>query len=511
MSTSPRPVRLAVSLYRLLVRLCPTDLTQHPSEMVRDFRAALESEYRTRGWIGYYRYCVGALVDTVVAAVAGWWTLLGGVLVQSGRDLGRIRYTLRSLRSTWLLSATAVGTIAIGVGLTTTTFSIVYGVLVRPLPFPSADRLMAVQLTALEAAGGSPQFEALDLRDFREWQTSFEGLEGYSTAGVSVTSADGYAQPLSAAYVTASALDLLGVRPYLGRTFLQGEDFTTEIRHVVLGYAVWQERYGGAEDVIGTTIRVDGRSLEVVGVMPAGFEFPTSQQLWLPMAFDLPTSDRGSGRAFAVFGRLMEGISVAAANAEAQAVAGRLSAENAGYYPPLGANVFPLAERHIPGGIAPMLRVMLTAVFGVLFIACANVANLLLARSLARVREVSIRSALGASRRRIAHQFLMESLVLSAAGCLLGLGLAAVGMEAISRVLPTSLSLPYWVDISLATPALGLTAGLIVLVALAAGAVPAVRAAMRLTTCPIIARFSTSDGSSRRISARFTIWPCFPH
>ena len=238
MSNGPRPVTAAVRVYSLLVRLCPSDLTQHPKEMVRDFRAALENEYMARGWFGYLRYFIGALVDTLLAAVTGWSTVVGRGLARSVQDLGRIRYTLRSLRSTWLLSTTAVVTIAIGVGLTTTTFSIVYGVLIRPLPFPDADRLVAVQLTALEARGGNPQFEALDLRDFRERQTSFEGLEGYFSRGVSVTNADGYAQPLSAAFVTAGALELLGARPHLGRTFLPGEDLTSNIRHVLLGYGV---------------------------------------------------------------------------------------------------------------------------------------------------------------------------------------------------------------------------------------------------------------------------------
>ncbi|MEX2441707.1 MAG: ADOP family duplicated permease [Pontimonas sp.] len=399
------------------------------------------------------------------------------ILVRSVRDLGQIRYTLRSLWSTRLLSAVAVLTIALGVGLTTTTFSVVYSVLVAPLPFPGAGRLMAVELTDLEARR-TVDFEALDLRDFREWQTSFEGLEGYYEGRVNLANAEGYVQPLAAAYVTAGALDLLGVRPSLGRTFLPGEDFTADIRHVVLGHAVWQERFGGSVEVIGTTVQVDGRGLEVVGVMPAGFEFPTAQQLWLPMAFDLPTSDRGSGRSFFVFGRLKEGIGVATANTEARAVARRLSAENTGFPPSLGGNVHPFHERHLPGGIAPILQVMLAAVFGVLVIACANVANLLLVRSLGRTREVSIRSALGATRRRIAQQFLMESLVLSAVGCLLGLGLTAIGLEVIDRSLVNNSSLPYWVEITLATPALVLTAGLVLLVALAAGSLPAVRAAM---------------------------------
>ena len=409
-----------------------------------------------------------------VLSVSAGCARLGTILSESVRSLGGVRYTLRSLKSTWLLCSIAVLTIAMAVGLTTTTFSIVYGVLLRPLPFPGADRLMAMELTARNGGIGTPQFEALDLRDFRLRQTSFEGLDGYFRRRVSVTDADGYAQSMAAGFVTASALERLEVRPYLGRTFLPGEDFTADIRTVVLGHQVWRERYGG-RDVVGTTIRVDGRSLEVVGVMPAGFEFPVAEQIWLPMDFDLPTEDRGSGRSFAVFGRLKEGIDIRTAAAEAEAIAGQLSAENPRLFSALGANVYPFAERHLPRGIAALLQVMLAAVFGVLLIACANVANLLLARSLAKAYEVSIRRALGASRPRIAGQFLLESMLLSATGCTLGLGLTAISLDVVIRSLP-NLSLPYWVDISLATPALVFTAGLILLVTLVAGALPALRA-----------------------------------
>ena len=252
--------------------------------------------------------------------ISAWGAKLAAALSESMRNPGGVRYALRSLKATWLLSAISILTIALGVGLTTTTFSIVYGVVLRPLPFPSPERLVAVELRALEAGTGTPQFEALDLRDFRRRQTSFDGLEGYFSRRVSVTDSDGYSQSIAAGFVTASALQLLGVRPYLGRTFLPGEDFTTDIRAVVLGHRVWRYRYGGGE-VVGTTIQVDGRSLQVVGVMPAGFEFPVAEQIWLPMDFDLPASDRGSGGSFAVFGRLKEGLGISAANAEAEIIA----------------------------------------------------------------------------------------------------------------------------------------------------------------------------------------------
>jgi predicted permease len=381
---------------------------------------------------------------------------------------------VRSLRSSWVVSATALVTIALGVALTTTTFSLVYGLLVDPLPYPGADRLMGIGLTAPEGGPGEPQFEALDLRDFRAGQRSFERVEGYSRRPVALTDADGLVQNVAAGVVTAGALEAVGVAPHLGRTFRAGEDFRSDIGQVVLGYETWMQRYGGDLEILGRTVRVDERGLEVIGVMPPKYAFPVAEELWLPMDFDMPTTDRGSGRSFDVFGRLLPGVGVAAATAEASAIVARIGVES-GSQATLGAVVRPLAERHLPGGLDSMLQAMLAAVAGVLLIACANVTNLLLARALPKGREVAIRTALGAPRYRIAQQFLIESLLLSSAGCAFGLGLAALSMDAIERSL-TALPLPSWVDVSLSAPAVVLVGLLIVLVTVAAGALPALHA-----------------------------------
>jgi predicted permease len=383
---------------------------------------------------------------------------------------------VRSLRASWVVSMTAVVTIGLGVALTTSTFSIVYGVLLNPLPYPDAQRLVAVTPTLAEGGSGQPQFEAPDLRDFRDRQTLFESVDGYFRRAVSLTDADGFAQSLRAGFVTAGALETLGVQPYLGRTFRADEDFRSDIGHVVLGHETWTQRFGGDPEVIGRRIRVDDRSLEVIGVMPSGFTFPVAEEIWLPMDFDMPTTDRGSGRSFAVFGRARPDATVEAAEVEAAAIARRISAENPDFHAPLGATVRPLRERHLPGGIGSMLRVMLAAVLGVLLIACANVANLLLARTLTKGREVSVRSALGATRYRIAQRFLLETLMLSTLGGLLGLALTALSMDAVARPL-SSLPLPRWVDVSLALPVLGLVVLLVVVVAALAGGLPALQAA----------------------------------
>jgi predicted permease len=384
--------------------------------------------------------------------------------------------SVRQIRATRLLSLTAILTLAVGVALTATAYSVVYAILLRPLPFPDSNRLVAVDLIRADGSAGRPQFEALDLRDFRERQRSLESMGGYFQRTVSVIDADAYARGVTGTFVTASALDVLGVAPSLGRAFRQGEDFTDDIRHAVIGYALWQDRYAGRDDAIGATIRVDGRDLEVIGVMPAGFSFPGGEELWLPMDFDLPTTERGSGRSFSVLGRLNDGVSIEAANAEAAIIAAGIAEENPGYFPPLSAKISPFAERYLPVGITRLLYTMLAAVVGVLLIACANVSGLLLTRALIRRTEVSVRLALGATRSRIVFQFLVEALVLSIVGCLSAFGLSAVATRGLKRLL-VELPLPEWVDVSLALPALYVIAALIVAVTIATGVFPALRLA----------------------------------
>lgn len=386
-----------------------------------------------------------------------------------------IRHALRRLLSTWGVSLAATLTIAIGVALTATIFSVVYGVLIRPLPFPDSEQLAAVDLTRTDGRPGRPQFEALDLGYLRERQTSFDGIDGYFQRIVSVVDAEGLTEGLTGTFVTASALDRLGIVPVLGRSFRAGEDFTANIQYVVISHDFWMQRYAGDERAIGARIRVDGRDLEVIGVMPDRFSFPGGETLWLPMDFDWPSTDRDSGRSFQVFGRLKDGMSMEGATAEATTIAAAMSEEKPDYSP-LGAAVFPLADRFLPNGMTALLRAMLAAVCGVLLIACANVAGLLLAGSLTRRSEVSVKLALGASRRHILLQFLTESLLLSSAGCLLALGLTAASIVALKRWL-LRLPLPEWIDISLAAPALLLIGSLVIVVTLGAGMFPGLRLA----------------------------------
>ena len=487
MSQRAFAVAVASSLYRLSIKLCPPGLISDPGEVVAVFRAALAADLESRGWRGYAGFCIGALADALrVAAVERllrgrqWLARIwpGSAAPASACRPRRerllaaslaieVRLAIRSLRKTPLVAVAATLTIALAVGLTTVTLSAVYGTILRPLPFAGGERIVSVRLAGRDGAG-RVQFEALDLRDFRLRQTSFEALAGYFRRRVTLLDDDGLAQSLRAGVVTANALEHLGTSPLLGRTFRAGEDFTRSIRHVVLGHAVWRQRFGGRYDILGCEVRIDGRMLEVIGVMPAGFRFPVDEDLWLPMDFDLPQQDRGSGRSFAVFGRLAAGVGLDRAQAEARDIAGRIGIENPAVHPPLTARIEPFTASHLPAGLDSTSRILVVAVAGILLIAGANLVNLLLARAVVRSRETTIRAALGAGGVAIQLPFLVEACVLSAAGAVLGLGLAAAGMAWLDRAM-SRFSLPYWIDVRLDLPVLAACCALAALFALAAG------------------------------------------
>lgn len=391
------------------------------------------------------------------------------VLDECFRD---VRYGVRSLRRTPVETLVAVATVAIAVGLTTVMLSAAYGAILRPPPFHKGDQVMALGLIE-RTTDRARQMEALDLRDFRDRQTAFEALEGYYRTRVSIADDLHGAQSISAAYVTANALNHLGIPPALGRTFRNGEDFTSTVDVAVISHALWQSRYGGHPAVIGTTLEADGRHVQIVGVMPDGFRFPANEDLWMPMAFDLPPdSDRGAGRSFAVFGRLRDGVSRPAAEAEARVIAQRLGEEHPDLFPPLSARVVPIAEPLMPPGLDAVLVLLLAAALGVTLIACANLASLLTARSIVRGREIDIRRALGATRPQVVRQFLIESMMVTLSGGVLGVALAWIGTDLFNAAV-SGIVRPYWVNIRIDGPLLGSILVLVVGVAAAAGTLPA--------------------------------------
>ncbi|MFZ0593940.1 MAG: ABC transporter permease, partial [Bryobacteraceae bacterium] len=346
------------------------------------------------------------------------------------------RFAVRTFLKTPIFTLVAVAVLALSIGGATTIFTAVYSILVRPLAFPDPDQLMTIWEVPPQT--GKPNVAALN--NFVEWKRdshSFQSMAAFVQTPMNVLSGGGSEQ-VPGLRVTADFFQVLGTPPLLGRTFRPGEYERDAPREVVLSYETWQSRFGGRRDVIGKRISIDVSHHRIIGVMPPGFAIPGVQaRLYVPLAIDL----QEEGRNYSVIGRLWNGISALAARSEISAIAKHTAREipalNAGW----SATVIPLLDYAV-GAIRPVLLVLFAAVGLLLLIACSNIANLLLMRSSHRAREISIRLALGAGAGRIVRQLIVESLLLSAVGGLLGIGLAYIFVRLIAASLPASLSIP---------------------------------------------------------------------
>ena len=378
------------------------------------------------------------------------------------------------------LSVTAIIALALGIGLTTTMFSIVYVAVLRGLPFEDSDRLVALFRT--RPAQGV-QFMGVSVHDFQDWrdqQTSFEDIAAYYAETVNVGGTEGRPIRYLGAYVSAHVFDLLHVRPMLGRSFRPEEDHPSTPPVMILSYRAWQDRFQGDPGIIGRTVRANAQVTTIVGVMPEQFGFPQQMDAWLPLRIDPLAFKRGAGPAFEgtqlqAVARLKTGVTLEKAQADMSAIGGRLAAEYPASNEGVGVGVIRQADAVIGPQAAAMLYTMLGAVFGVLLIACANVANLLLARSVVRSKEVAIRTALGASRARTVAQLLAETLVLAVAGAAVGLLVAKVGIDFFNASLATQ-DLPLWLVATLDPVVIGFVVVLTGLSTLFAGTIPAFRA-----------------------------------
>ncbi|HEU4629241.1 MAG TPA: ABC transporter permease [Gemmatimonadaceae bacterium] len=386
------------------------------------------------------------------------------------RDL---RYGARTLRQSPALAVVAVLALTLGIGLTTTMFSIVYGALMKGLPFEQGDRIVLLERANRATHDHGSGFPVHDYVDLAAQQRSFSGLAAYFTGTVNVSGTE-RAERFDGGFVTANLFRTLRVRPVLGRDFRDGEDRPGAEPVAIIGYRMWQERFGGAPDVLGRPIRANGVAYTVVGVMPDGFRFPSTEEIWLPMAVDPLGTERGQGQWVDVVGRLRDGVSPDRASTDLAGIAARLAAA----YPKTNENVTaqarPFVEASLGDEPRTLLYTMLGAVFLVLLIACTNVANLLLARAAYRTREVGIRTALGASRWEVMRQFLLEAFVLAGLATLLGVGVAQTGIALFNRSIVDTQP-PFFIDIALHPPVLLFSAGLALLTTLLAGALPAVQ------------------------------------
>jgi putative ABC transport system permease protein len=386
---------------------------------------------------------------------------------------------LRALLKRPGTSALAVVALALGIGLTTTMFSIIDGVFLRGLPFERADRILYVGSISTKQAGTSRPgaFTVNDYRDISAQQRSFEELAASARAGGArsdLIGPDGVPMRYDSVRLTPNALRVLRVNPIVGRGFDEVDARPGAARVVLIAESVWRAQFQADPQIAGRAIRLNGEPATIVGVMPSHFGFPQTEKVWMPLAIEAGTPRSApSPQRVEAFGRLRNGVSVREAGAELAGIAASL----ANQFPEnkdLGATAGPFVERYIPRRTTVTFTAMLAAVFGVLLIACVNVANLQLSRSAERTREVAIRLALGASRGRIVRQLLVEGMVLAAAGAMLGVVIARVGTTAVGAGI-TDPEKPFWITFQIDVRVLLFATALTAFAAIASSLLPALR------------------------------------
>jgi predicted permease len=381
------------------------------------------------------------------------------------------RFGLRQLRKNPGLTAVAILTLALGIGATAAIFSVVYGVLLRPLPYPDSDRIMVV--LEVNSKGGPSRLADPNFDDFRDQSRSFQAMAKYNDG---IASVSGSWQPTrtTVASVSPDFCKVFGIQPILGRDFSASDAKKGAGPTVLVSYGYWKQYLGSARDLSQSHPKIDGAVFSVIGVLPAGFHFPADVDLWLPADLEGENASRTSHNYSAV-GRLRDGVSVVQANQDISAIARRIheTSSHQSEYLLQDGMVIPLQES-ITGKARLPLLLLLGAVGFLLLVACANVANLLLAQASVREHELAIRSALGAARGRLIRQFLTEAFLLSLLGGGLGLGAAFWGVTGLLALAPENL--PRLDSVSIGTPVLAFTFLLCTCVAAGLGAFTAARA-----------------------------------
>jgi putative ABC transport system permease protein len=412
-----------------------------------------------------------------------------------------LQYGLRMLWKHKSVSAIALLTLALGIGVNSAIFSVVNAVVLRPLPYPESERLMVVWGNLHKTGLEEVEISALELRDFQQQCQAFEQIAAYAIQGLNLTGVD---QPerVRGATVSANLFPTLREQPQLGRNFTADEDKAGNDTVVILGDSLWQRRFGGDPSVINKTVQLDGRTLTVVGVMPAGFHFPDRDtEAWIPLAFTpdlLEENNRGS-HFLNVVARLKPGLTTAQTQADLDTVTARLSQEhNSTYRSGFSASIRSLHEELV-GNLRRAMLVLLGAVGLVLLIACANVAHLRLASATSRYREFAIRAALGANRARVVRQFLTESLLLSFIGGTVGLALAVWVVRALVFLMPKDT--PRLEEIKLDYRVVLFTLGTSLLTGIVFGLAPSFQAA-RTNLNDVLKEAGRGGDASRRLKLR---------
>ncbi|MDQ3474185.1 MAG: ABC transporter permease [Acidobacteriota bacterium] len=385
-----------------------------------------------------------------------------------------LRYAVRAMRKRPGFTLIAVMTLALGIGGSTAIFTVVDAGLLRGLPYKSSESLYHIWEVTPQKGFGQREFSYPDYQDYLQ-NPAFE-LAAY-TGGGGIMSGRGEPERVFAPSASANFFSLLGVEPFLGRTFQPGEDKQGAPRVTVLTYGLWQRRFGGDPNIVGQALTINGESYTVVGVLPASFQFALrNADLWQPYQPTEAQLTRRFMHGTNLIGRLKPDVSPAQAQSELSVIAKRIEQEHNQSHAGTNVKLVPLQEQFV-GQVRPILLVLLAAVGFVLLIACANVASLLLTRSLSRQKEVAIRAALGANRWRVVRQLLTESILLSLVGGALGLLIAYWGVDALVATLPESQlnALPFLKSLRLDANILAFSFGLSLLTGVVFGLAPAIQ------------------------------------
>ena len=416
-----------------------------------------------------------------------------------------LRFAARSLRSQPGFVLLATATLALGIGAYASMYTVVHGVLLRPLPFAAPDQLMTVSETFKQWQTITPSPS-----NYLEWKARtdvFESLEGFAPVSVNLA-ADERPELVAGAQVTAGFFGLFGVAPVHGRTFVDEDSAAGATPVIVLGHELWQTRLGGEPDIVGQQVRIDGVENTVIGVMPESFrlDYVGSQRYWIPGLMSLPAAqpDAQTYRFHwvQVLGRLAPEVSRERASAELNRVAEELGHETPDWNEGWGVNLVPLHELTV-GNVRATLVLMLAAVGFLLLVTCANVSNLMLARGTARHREVALRLAVGAAVARVRRQLVAEAMLLSLAGGAMGLALSGVMTRALLAVEPGNL--PRTESIGLDPVVGAVVLGLALLTGAVLGLVPALRLGDRDVEVMLRQTSGRTGGSARARSIRVAL------
>ncbi len=422
--------------------------------------------------------------------------------------LSDLKYALRQLRKSPGFALTAIATLAIGIGVNTAAFSVMDAMVLRPMAVPDLHRVVTVDE---DRGRGKFQYEWVTAPNFRDWQQeshSFQSLALYKQDGMSLTGA-GDAEEVTASTVSPGFFDVMRIAPFAGRVFREDEGQPGRDGEAVLSWSFWQQHFGGDGAVVGRTLDLNERKYQVIGIMPKGLQFPQATDVYLPLALTPQQLEDRGAHEYQGVGRLRAGVSVAQAQAEMRGIAARLQklypATNLGW----SVQVAPLVEQ-INGAQTPQyLQLILGGTLFVLLIVCANVANLQLARGLARRPEIAMRSALGAPRRRLLRQLLAENIVLALIGAVGGILLAQVDLHYIVVSMPARVArwLAGWDSIRLNGPTLAFSLTVAVGAGILAGIAPALQA-LRVNLADQLksgSRTETGSGRSHRLRNGFAI------